>query len=34
MTIGETLLAHLERSDIHGECGEEKEFLVRSGRVP
>ena len=34
MTIGETLLAHLERSDIRGECGEEKAFLVRSGRLP
>jgi HEXXH motif-containing protein len=34
MTIGETLRAHLERSDIRGECGEEKAFLVRSGRMP
>lgn len=27
MTVGETLLAHLERNDIRGECGEEKAFL-------
>jgi hypothetical protein len=27
MTVGETLLSHLERNDIRGECGEEKAFL-------
>jgi len=28
MTIGETLLAHLERSDIRGECAEERLLLA------
>ena len=32
LTIGETLLSHLERSDIRGECAEEKLLLVRSAR--
>ncbi len=33
LTIGETLLAHLERSDIRGECAEEKALLVRCVRM-
>lgn len=32
LTIGETLLSHLERSDILGECAEEKLLLIRSTR--
>ncbi|HSU91964.1 MAG TPA: HEXXH motif-containing putative peptide modification protein, partial [Sporolactobacillaceae bacterium] len=32
LTIGETLLSHLERSDIRGECVEEKQLLIRSTR--
>jgi len=32
LTIGETLLSHLERSDIRGECSEEKSLLIRTTR--
>jgi HEXXH motif-containing protein len=33
LTIGATLLAHLERNDIRGECAEEKLLLIRCNRI-
>jgi hypothetical protein len=30
MTVGEMLLEHLEQSDLHGECAEEKAHLLRA----
>ena len=33
LTVGETLFGHLERSDIRGECAEEKLLLIRCNRI-